>query len=419
MQEQRDEIVKLVTERLEAVTSDYPEITGIRLGGSHAKDTWLEGADIDIFVHFTPKTPMAELGRMGRTVGFGALKGFDPYVRYSEHPYVEALVNDTKVNIVPCYMVKKGRWKSSADRSQFHTKFMQKHLTRPLQNEVRLLKQFLHAGHLYGAEISVQGFSGYLTEVLIYRLGSFAKVASRFASISHGTVIGNALKQFNTPVVIVDPVDGNRNLAAAISAQNLSKFILMCRAYVQSPSLKFFTHAPPSKVPPLLVTVQFNYSDRGADIIWGQIKKAVAVITTQLRRAGFTVLRDAAVTDENGTAVLAFVFESFDILPTEVHHGPAVWNKNACEGFMAKRKPSYVWINREGSLVSLERRRFVDCTKFLRHLLGPGLDSSGVPPGIKDDVAAGICISRTGRRLDKSIRDKLGVLVTTDAKIFS
>jgi len=40
-------------------------------------------------------------------IGFQSLKKFRPYTRYAEHPFVEAVVDGTKVNIVPCYNVKR------------------------------------------------------------------------------------------------------------------------------------------------------------------------------------------------------------------------------------------------------------------------------------------------------------------------
>ena len=48
------------------------------------------------------------------------MKKYSPYVRYSEHPYVEAKIKNTKINVVPFYDVKIGEWKSAADRSPFH-----------------------------------------------------------------------------------------------------------------------------------------------------------------------------------------------------------------------------------------------------------------------------------------------------------
>ena len=39
--------------------------------------------------------------------------------------------------------------------------------------------------------------------------------------------------------IVIDPIDSNRNLAAAISNENIGKFILSCRALKNKPSLKF------------------------------------------------------------------------------------------------------------------------------------------------------------------------------------
>lgn len=411
----------MIMGRLEEASVQFPEIVDIALGGSYAKDTWLDGADVDMFMHFTAETPPERFEDIGRSVGFDALRDFDPYVRYSEHPYVEAHVRGNKVNIVPCYQVRKGAWKSAADRSRFHTTFMQENLTEAQRGQVRLLKQFLRTAGLYGAEISVQGFSGYVAEVLVYSLGSFAGVADRFSSITKGTVIGKAGRHFDTPVVIMDPIDDRRNLAAAISAANVSRFILRCRAYLGAPSSKFFANpvTVQAGLPPHLITVRFKYSPRGPDTIWGQVKRAATVVSARLQDAGFVVLREAGVTDENGVAVIAFLLQAHDIQRQYVQAGPEVWNRTACEGFIAKRRNADMWIGRDGRLMSQERREFSNCMKFLRHLLGAGLDSSGMPPGIKADMAAGVVVSSGGRGLPVRLKEGLGARVAADAKILS
>ena len=107
----------------------YPEIVGLEFGGSYAKDTWLsKEADIDIFIKFKKSISDEKFTEISKKVGFESMKKYNPYVRYSEHPYVEARIMKTKINIVPCYDVNLGEWKSSADRSPFHTKFMQNDL---------------------------------------------------------------------------------------------------------------------------------------------------------------------------------------------------------------------------------------------------------------------------------------------------
>jgi len=104
-----------------------PQIVEVKTGGSFAKDTNLKkDMDIDIFILIDKDTNEHEFEKIALDVGFKCLKGYHPITRYSEHPYVEGFVflnnNNNKehvrLNVVPCYSVEKGHWKSSADRSQ-------------------------------------------------------------------------------------------------------------------------------------------------------------------------------------------------------------------------------------------------------------------------------------------------------------
>ena len=88
-------------------------ISRVLVGGSFAKGTWLENdTDIDFFVMIEPHVERTEFEELGKSVGFYALKKYKPYLRYSEHPYVEGKVGETRINIVPCYRVEKNKWKS-------------------------------------------------------------------------------------------------------------------------------------------------------------------------------------------------------------------------------------------------------------------------------------------------------------------
>ncbi|MBM2820225.1 MAG: cca, partial [Nitrosarchaeum sp.] len=114
-----DEAFTLVENQIK----NYPEIVGLEFGGSYAKNTWLsKEADIDIFIKFKKSIPDEKFAEISKKIGFESMKKYNPYVRYSEHPYVEARIKKTKINVVPCYDVNLGEWKSSADRSPFHTK---------------------------------------------------------------------------------------------------------------------------------------------------------------------------------------------------------------------------------------------------------------------------------------------------------
>lgn len=403
--------------------SKYSEIVSVEYGGSFAKGTWLaDKADIDIFIKFKKDIHEKDFIEIAKKVGIVSLKKHKPYLRYSEHPYVEAVLsNDTKVNIVPCYDVDYGKWKSSADRSSFHTKFMLGSLTDSMKNEVRILKRFLKSNSIYGSEIAKQGFSGYVSEVLIWNFKSFSNVVKVFSEIKKDTVIGETEKQFDTSIVIMDPVDKRRNLAAAISNENIGKFILLCRKFARNPSLKFFKTTKKMVLSNLenIIIIRFNFESRGPDIIWGQAKRAASSLSNQLELGGFHVLRSRAFTDEKNKVFLMFFLQSCNIYPKFVKDGPDFFNYNDSEKFISKNlKSKLIWISPDRKIRVLEKRKFYGADKFLVNLIKNELDKSGIPSGLKEDIKKGFKVSYYSSRLGKSIKEALSSLASTDETIF-
>lgn len=239
----RNELEKISKEiQKEIMNFNDKRILKVIVGGSFAKGTWLENdTDIDFFVMIEPTVERNEFEELGKSVGFHALKKYSPYLRYSEHPYVEGKVdgkvNGIRINVVPCYKVQVNKWKSAADRSPFHTIFMETKLNEFLKSEVRVLKKFLKSIGIYGSQISVSGFSGYVTEVLILKYGSFRNVLQTFAELTPNYIVSldspdqSLIEKFRSPITIIDPIDSNRNLGAAISAECLAKFVLASRLF--------------------------------------------------------------------------------------------------------------------------------------------------------------------------------------------
>ncbi|MGI0003596.1 MAG: CCA tRNA nucleotidyltransferase, partial [Nitrosopumilaceae archaeon] len=315
LQQEKTKIANLAFGLVKEQTSKYQEVVAVEFGGSYSKGTWLpDKADIDIFIKFKKSVSEEKFIELAKKIGFDSLKKFYPYVRYSDHPYVEAKIQGTKVNVVPCYDIEKGQWKSAADRSPFHTQFMLESLTNVMRDEVRLLKVFLKTVRIYGAEIAKQGFSGYVVEVLILNYGTFENVIKAFANVKPNQIIGNASKGFDTAVIIMDPIDNTRNLAAAISVENIGKFVLACRSFLKKPSSSFFRPKINSKVSKKnldnVLVVTFNFKPRSPDIIWGQIKRAANSLATQMQIEEFNVLRRSAITNEKTEAALLFLLQS-------------------------------------------------------------------------------------------------------------
>ncbi len=404
--------------------SKYPEIIDAEFGGSYSKGTWLpDKADVDIFIKFKKTTPEKKFTDIAKKVGFDALKQFKPYVRYSEHPYVEATIRKTKVNVVPCYDVKAGKWQSSADRSPFHTEFMLESLSGQMKDDVRLLKSFLKSNGIYGAEIAKQGFSGYVAEVLVWNFRSFEKVIKSIAKIKPNEVIGKATKKFDTPIVIMDPIDSSRNLAAAISEENIGKFVLSCRAFLKNPSINYFKSKSrkitESNLENVLL-VSFNYKPRSPDIIAGQIKRAASSLAVQLDMGGFRVLRHSTVSDDK-KAHLLFLMQSIDIPENHVKDGPEFFSEFDSNSFISKnaKKSKLMWVGKDKKIHSLKKRKINVATKFLHDILKNQLNKSGIPKGLESDLRKGFKIVSGEKALSKSIKEAVSELVSTNGAIFS
>ena len=388
----------------------------VRLEGSVAKDTWLSGEpDIDIFMRVPKTIPRASLGDVSLRIARKATRGSEQIERFAEHPYLEAVVDETRVNIVPCYEVKKGEWQSATDRTPFHTDYVNGHLDAKMRGEARLLKKFMKGISVYGAEIKTGGFSGYLCELLILHYGSFENTLKSFAQHRQRIVVDienyyedreNELGLlFKEPLVIVDPVDKGRNVASAVQPQKLYTFVAASRAFLKSPSLGFF--CPPEttllsvkelkqklkKRGSAIVFLCFGKVDVVPDILWGQLYKSQRSLRKLLNLSDFKVLRDLAWSDEKTINMFIFELEDCRIPLVKSHLGPPLEKERECERFLAKHHSGSGTVSgpyiEDGRWVVQVRRKYTDACVLLREKLKGGGRSAGVAEQISHVLRKG------------------------------
>ena len=426
---QRKKVDKIANQVFSLVSNEAEKqksVVSVHFGGSYAKETWTRGKiDIDIFVKFKKTTTEKNFEKIGRKIGFDSLKKFKPYVRYSEHPFVEANIDDVGVNVVPCYDVKKGEWKSAADRSTFHTEFMSEKLTGLMKDDIRVLKCFLEKNSMYGAEIAKQGFSGYVCEVLVYYLGSFEKVLKKIAKLQNNEMIGESPRKFESPMVLIDPIDRNRNLGAAISIENVTNFILIARNFLKKNSVSYFKEKSKLSVPKEfaknMLVINFKYKKRSDDIIYGQIKRAANSIESQMNKEGFNVLRNDSLAYDENNASLIFLLESIIISKNEVRTGPEVFSSEFSSKFINinSKKSKLMWTDKYGKLQSLQTRRYENAKSFLNDLIKNHIGESGIPKGLRVDFKTGFKISTGKDKQNISVKKSISRLLTTDDTAFS
>tara|TARA_B100001123_G_scaffold419997_1_gene525858 strand:+ start:51 stop:1391 length:1341 start_codon:yes stop_codon:yes gene_type:complete len=421
-----DKIANQVFSLVNDESEKHKPIVSVHFGGSYAKETWTpEKIDIDIFVKFKKSTKEKDFEKISKKIGFDSLKKFKPYVRYSEHPFVEADINGVGVNIVPCYDIKKGEWKSAADRSTFHTEFMSEKLTGQMKDDIRFLKCFLKINGMYGAEIANQGFSGYVCEVLVYYLGSFDNVLKKITKLKNNEIIGDSPRKFESPIVIIDPIDRNRNLGAAISMDNVTSFILIARNFLKKNSISYFKEKSKNSIPVELakntLIVSFKYKKRSDDIIYGQIKRAASSIESQMIKEGFNVLRNDAVAYDETNASLLFLLESLNISKNEIRTGPVVFSSDFSTKFIHinSKKSKLMWTDKEGRLQSLQTRRYENAKSYLSDLIKNHIGESGIPKGLRTDFKNGFKITGGKDKQNKSVKKSISKMITTDDTTFS
>jgi len=388
----------------------------VRVEGSVAKDTWLsKDPEVDVFMRVPTSIPRKSLGDICLRVARKATKGSEQIERFAEHPYLEAIVDGVTVNIVPCYAVKRGEWLSATDRTPFHTDYMKKHLDVQMLGEVRLLKKFMKGIGVYGAEIKIGGFSGYLCELLILHYGSFVDTLEAFARHKQGIVIDiedyyrNRENEvdllFNEPLVLVDPVDKARNVASAVQTQKLHTFVAAAQAFLKTPDLEFFY--PPKTIPltvakmrrelerrgSAIVFVTFGRVDAVPDVLWGQLYKSQRSLRKLVELSDFQVLREFAWSDEKGLNMFVFELEDCCVSPVKMHLGPPLDRERECERFIVKHagKPGTVsgpYVE-DGRWVVLVRRRFTDACTLLRERLKDGGRDAGVSEQISQVLKKG------------------------------
>ena len=405
------------------------DVVDVVFGGSFAKGTWLPGhADIDIFVKIKPSVGIEKFEEMGREIGSEALKSYGPKLRYSDHPYVEVFVKKVRVNVVPCYDVEQGKWQSAADRSPFHTRYISSNFDDEKRRQARLLKKFLKSVGIYGAEISTEGFSGYVSEVLVLKYSSFENLLRAAADWQERQIIAvsdydsDFVRVSNSPVIIIDPVDSRRNLGTAISPESVAKFMLAARKFLEKPSLDFFKEGKyrrgTIKLLPNVLVVEFSHEKKSPDIIWGQLKRSLSAIAKQLELAHFEVLRSSCVTDEKSSAALAFLLESITLPPYTKRKGPEVFRRKDTASFLSNRKkPIASWVDKEMRIAMVIERRATDARKFVKSLLINHRENSGVS---KDLIVNKLQIySGSDRKIIKGLAKKaIGDVVSTERLIF-
>jgi tRNA nucleotidyltransferase (CCA-adding enzyme) len=230
---------------------------------------------------------------------------------------------------------------------------------------------------VYGSELKVGGFSGYLSELLVLRYGSFPVVlegASTWRPSETIDLEDHSTTSHQDPLIVIDPVDPNRNVAAALTLDRMLQFTVAARCFLKDPDMAFFY--PPDGEKPIsdedllkqikergstLLLLDFEAPRMVEDVIFPQLRKAEESIRAMFKRNGFSVLRsnvDCHSVDDVNRARMLFELDVWELPRIIRREGPPVWEAEHLSRFLSSHTVllSGPYIENGRAIVEVQRK---------------------------------------------------------------
>jgi tRNA nucleotidyltransferase (CCA-adding enzyme) len=394
------------------------------LAGSITRDTWLpEKMEFDVFILFPPSLKEKELEKFGLEVGKNVIEKMkgEYTIEYAQHPYVSGKIKGISVDIVPCFEVESPeKIKSAVDRTPFHVKFIEKNLSKPMADEVRLLKKFCEANEIYGADAKTEGFSGYVCELLIIKYKNFVNLLKKAIKWNPGEIIQiknyyskkdypKLIRKFkDQALILIDPTDRNRNTCAALSSSNFFKFKKLAKEFLENPREEVFFKR---KIEPLtenelivyqmkrrteLLLVKLTPPKVVPDVLWPQLRRFAERLESILEEVKyeFKVLRKDVYTNEKDLAVVLLEMEVSKLPMVQKRIGPRIFNLDDSSNFLEKYKNQAIngpFIENNFWCVEV-RRKFLTAREKILDSLSKSLEilkAKGIPNHIAEQLVKG------------------------------
>lgn len=356
------------------------------LYGSGAKGTWLKcGFDADVFVKFDYGKFSEKSDEISKILGKHLkkkLKGIK--VMHGSRDYFRIKRDGFIYEVIPILDIKKAsEAKNITDISPLHAKWVKKNISKKLVDEIRLVKEFLRANRLYGAESYIRGFSGYVTEILVIYYGGFLKFLRGALKWKDKSVIDikkyhkNVFMSLNkskldSPIIVVDPVDKTRNAAAALSYDKVARLKELAKKFLKVKSKRFFEEEEVSEESlkkkskgKRLIMIDIAAMSGKEDVVGAKIMKSYNFILRGLKEKEFKVI-DSGWEWNKAKKAMIWLIIGGGLERYKEHPGPSLKIKEHCARFRKQHKNVFT---KKGRLYAKVKREFVDSGEYLKVLL--------------------------------------------------
>ncbi|MEK6963582.1 MAG: nucleotidyltransferase domain-containing protein [Nanoarchaeota archaeon] len=422
-----DALLKKVLERVKPLEVQVHEVEGVVkrlntalhvanidaecvIGGSFAKGTFLKNDhDVDMFVRFDVRKyhdlPISDvlepiLNSLFKDVE--RIHGSRDYFQFvgshfstshgqerklnSSKMCVPESENDFFFEVIPVLRISEYKEaKNVTDMSPFHVDYVKRKIAKKpfMVDEIRLLKVFCKSVGVYGAESFVQGFSGHVIDLLILHAGSFKALIQEASEWGNSVVIDSEghhkdpLKALNpsklvSPLVIVDPIQPDRNAAASVSDKSFEKFKEACRGFLLHPSEEFFIlkHIDWEAVvlkhkKEWVLGLDIKPLEGKADVVGTKVLRVFEQLKERLEEHEFKILEDGFEFGEENS-ILYFVVKKAKLSNTVLHQGPPLKNKEDAQNFKEKHKEAY---EEKGRLWVKLKRKYLEPKSLIEHII--------------------------------------------------
>jgi tRNA nucleotidyltransferase (CCA-adding enzyme) len=359
------------------------------LGGSGAKGTWLSKAhDADVFVGFNYQKYKDKSEQLSDILGKHLKERFSKVSRlHGSRDYFQIKEKDFTFEIVPILKISKASAAINiTDVSPLHAAWVKKH--KKYADDIRLTKQFCKAQGIYGAESYIKGFSGYICEILTIYYGGFLGLVKN-ASKWKGKIFIDVEKYYRnkkeildklnlskiySPLVIIDPVQKDRNAAAAVGHEKYDEFVCICKEFLAKASEEFFEtkevtvdelkeRAGKDK----LILLDIQALTGKEDVVGSKLLKSLEFIEKGLEKKEFKIYEKGWKWDKNKKVLFWFIVDKKILSEEIVKEGPPLRLKEHVANF--KKQYKRKTFTKKGKIFAKVKRDYKDSSLLIKDLI--------------------------------------------------
>ncbi len=360
------------------------------LGGSGAKSTWLSGVhDIDIYVCFSYDKYKDKSSQIADILETSLKKIFPKIARlHGSRDYFQIKEDNYVFEIVPILKIENAEQALNiTDISPLHVKWVKEH--PEYSDEIRLTKQFCRANNIYGAESYIRGLSGYNCEILAIHHKGFLNLVKSASKWSEKVILDpenhykdakDILQNLNlskkiSPLIIIDPVQKERNTAAALGKEKFDLFRKICKRFIKAPSEDFFKmkkitiedikqKAEKNK----LITLEAISLKGKEDVIGSKLLKIHEYIIKILEKDDFKLIDSGWIWDKEEKALFWYILDKKKLNPYKKWIGPPMQAVHHVMEFKKIHKGEKMYIEKNKMCADI-KRKYIEPEPFIRNLI--------------------------------------------------